>query len=78
MNEPTCLSCDEDCDYAGHPHPGRYACIKHPQARAYLNRSVIEKMSIMLYECGDNTTPYVEGYTDALIAIAALLRGYNE
>ena len=46
MNEPTCLSCDEDCDYAGHPHPGQYACIKHPQARSYLNREIVKELEL--------------------------------
>ena len=56
----------------------RVGCFKHPSARVYLNKDVIDKMSDVLDEFGDNTTPYAEGYTDALIAIAALLRGDGE
>lgn len=56
-------------------HTSDNGCLFHPGARAYLNKDVIDKMSNMLDEFGDNTTPYAEGYTDALIAIAALMRG---
>lgn len=59
-------------------HTRQKGCLLHSSTRAYLNKDVIDKMSDMLDEFGDNTTPYSEGYTDALIAIAALLRGDGE
>jgi hypothetical protein len=47
---PCCGNCNENCDYAGEYHPERYACIKHPRAREYLNREVVAELERKIHE----------------------------